>query len=60
MEPRAIAELMRNEHPQIIAIVLAHLDPDQAAEVLKCLPDRACAPTCCCASPRSTASSRMR
>ena len=41
MEPRAIAELVRNEHPQIIAIVLAHLDGDQAAEVLKCLPDRA-------------------
>jgi flagellar motor switch protein FliG len=40
MEPRAIAELVRNEHPQIIAIVMAHLDGDQAAEVLKCLPDR--------------------
>ncbi len=31
MEPRAIADLVRNEHPQIIAIVLSHLDPDQAA-----------------------------
>lgn len=41
MEPRAIAELVRNEHPQIIAIVMAHLDGDQAAEVLKCLPERA-------------------
>ncbi|SKA21667.1 flagellar motor switch protein FliG [Lysobacter spongiicola DSM 21749] len=40
MEPRAIAELVRNEHPQIIAIVMAHLDEDQAAEVLKCLTDR--------------------
>lgn len=40
MEPRAIADLVRNEHPQIIAIVLSHLDPDQAAEVLKVLPDR--------------------
>ena len=40
MEPRAIAELVRNEHPQIIAIVMSHLDPDQAAEVLKALPDR--------------------
>jgi flagellar motor switch protein FliG len=40
MDPRAIAELVRNEHPQIIAIVLAHLDGDQAAEVLKCLPER--------------------
>ena len=40
MEPRAIAELVRDEHPQIIAIVMAHLDPDQAADVLKCLAER--------------------
>ncbi len=40
MEPRAISELVRNEHPQIIAIVMAHLDEDQAAEVLKCLTPR--------------------
>ncbi|MGV8940446.1 MAG: flagellar motor switch protein FliG [Lysobacter sp.] len=40
MEPRAISELVRNEHPQIIAIVMAHLDEDQAAEVLKCLSAR--------------------
>lgn len=40
MEPRAVAELIRNEHPQIISIVLAHLDPDQSAEVLKSLPER--------------------
>ncbi|MGY0799311.1 flagellar motor switch protein FliG [Lysobacter sp. A286] len=40
MEPRAISELVRNEHPQIIAIVMSHLDEDQAAEVLKCLAER--------------------
>ncbi len=34
MDPRAVAELIRLEHPQIIAIVLAYLDADQAAEVL--------------------------
>ncbi len=34
MEPRAVAELIRLEHPQIIAIILAYLDADQAAEVL--------------------------
>ncbi len=34
MDPRAIAELIRVEHPQIIAIVLSFLDPDQAAGVL--------------------------
>jgi flagellar motor switch protein FliG len=41
MDPRAIADLIRNEHPQIIAIVLAHLDNDQAAVVLGILPERA-------------------
>lgn len=40
MDPRAIADLIRNEHPQIIAIVLAHLDNDQAAVVLGILPER--------------------
>jgi flagellar motor switch protein FliG len=34
MEPRAIGGILRNEHPQIIAIVLSYLDADQAAEVL--------------------------
>ena len=38
MESRAVAELIRHEHPQIIAIILAYLDPDQAAEVLGYLP----------------------
>jgi flagellar motor switch protein FliG len=38
MDPRAVAELIRLEHPQIIAIVLAYLDPDQSAEVLASLP----------------------
>ncbi|UYK82971.1 flagellar motor switch protein FliG [Xanthomonas sacchari] len=40
MDPRSIADLVRNEHPQIIAIVMAHLDSDQAAEALKLLPER--------------------
>lgn len=34
MEPRSVADIIRNEHPQIQAIVLAYLDSDQAAEVL--------------------------
>jgi flagellar motor switch protein FliG len=38
MDPRAVAELIRLEHPQIIAIVLAYLDADQAADVLQLLP----------------------
>jgi len=41
MDPRGIAELIRNEHPQIQAIVLSHLDSDQSADVLKMLPERA-------------------
>ena len=40
MEPRSVADLVRNEHPQIIAIVLSHLDADQAAAVLLALPER--------------------
>ena len=40
MDARSIAELIRLEHPQIIAIVLSFLDPDQAAEVLSVFPER--------------------
>jgi flagellar motor switch protein FliG len=40
MDPRAVAEIVRLEHPQIIAIVLAYLDSDHAAEVLGFLPER--------------------
>ncbi len=39
MDARAIVELVRFEHPQIIAIVLSYLDSDQAAEVLSLLPE---------------------
>jgi len=35
MDPRAVAELIRLEHPQIIAIILAYLDADQSAEILR-------------------------
>ncbi len=34
MEPRAIADIIRYEHPQIQAIVLSYLDADQSAEVV--------------------------
>ncbi|WP_022947946.1 flagellar motor switch protein FliG [Methylohalobius crimeensis] len=39
MEPRAIAEMLRNEHPQIVAILLSLLDAGQSAAVLEYLPD---------------------
>jgi flagellar motor switch protein FliG len=38
MDTRAIADLIRLEHPQIISIILSLLDPDQAADVLSLLP----------------------
>ncbi len=40
MDPRSVADLIRNEHPQIQAIVIAYLDNDQAAEVLANLPEK--------------------
>jgi flagellar motor switch protein FliG len=40
MDSRSIAEIIRYEHPQIIAIVMSFLDPDQAAEVLSEFQDR--------------------
>ena len=39
MEPRAIAEIIRLEHPQIISIILSYLEPDQSAAVLQSLPE---------------------
>lgn len=40
MDARGIYEVIRLEHPQIIAIVCSFLDADQAAEVLSLFPDR--------------------
>ena len=40
MDPRAVAEVIRLEHPQIIAIVLSYLDSDQSAEVLAHMPEK--------------------
>jgi flagellar motor switch protein FliG len=40
MDSAAVAELIRNEHPQIIATILVHLDRDQASEVLECFTER--------------------
>ncbi len=39
MEPKSIAEIIRLEHPQIIAIVLSYLEADCAAQVLEFLPE---------------------
>ena len=40
MAPESIVELVRNEHPQIIASILVHLERDLAAAVLSKLDDR--------------------
>src|SRR5487761_2303665 len=40
MDSAAVAELIKNEHPQIIATILVHLDRDQASEILSLLVER--------------------
>lgn len=35
MDPLSVAELLRNEHPQIVAAILVHLEFDQAADILR-------------------------
>lgn len=40
MDPLSIAELLRNEHPQIVAAILVHLEADQTAAVLKNFTER--------------------
>jgi flagellar motor switch protein FliG len=35
MDPLSVAELLRNEHPQIMAAILVHLDVEQVAGILK-------------------------
>jgi flagellar motor switch protein FliG len=40
MDPFSVAELLRNEHPQIVAAILVHLDYEQSSAVLKLLVDR--------------------
>jgi flagellar motor switch protein FliG len=40
MDPQSVAELLRNEHPQIVAAILVHLETDHAADVLKHFVDR--------------------
>ena len=38
--PSTISNMLRNEHPQVVAIVLSYFDSDQAAEVLRGIPER--------------------
>ena len=40
MDPGSVGELLRNEHPQIVAAILVHLDHDQSSSVLKSFTER--------------------
>ncbi len=40
MDAQSVSELLRNEHPQIVAAILVHLDYDQASSVLKLFTER--------------------
>ena len=40
MDPRQVASIILNEHPQIQTIVLSYLEADQSAEILSQFPER--------------------
>lgn len=40
MDSFTVAEFIKNEHPQIIATILVHLEPDQASEIIGHFTDR--------------------
>ncbi len=40
LDPKTIVNFLKKEHPQTAAIILAHLDPLQAADVVKLLPEK--------------------
>jgi flagellar motor switch protein FliG len=40
MDAPTVAELIKNEHPQIMASILVHLERDHAAAILNLMPDR--------------------
>jgi flagellar motor switch protein FliG len=39
IDPEQLAEMIRDEHPQTIAIIVVHLKPESGSEVLSRLPD---------------------
>ena len=40
LDASAVAEMLRNEHPQIVAAILVHLESDQASAILKRFTER--------------------
>lgn len=39
LDPKALAVLISNEHPQVISVILAHLPSERAAQVVTLLPE---------------------
>jgi flagellar motor switch protein FliG len=39
IDPKTLATFIRSEHPQTIALILAHLDPKRCGETMKLLPE---------------------
>jgi flagellar motor switch protein FliG len=37
-DPRVLAEMIKNEHPQVVAMIFAYLEPEQADAVIQFLP----------------------
>jgi flagellar motor switch protein FliG len=40
MEPISVSELIQNEHPQVIATILAHFEPRQASDIIRNFSER--------------------
>ncbi|MEL5847822.1 MAG: flagellar motor switch protein FliG [Candidatus Igneacidithiobacillus chanchocoensis] len=40
MDARSVADLIKLEHPQVLAMILAYMEPEQASEVIHYLPER--------------------
>ena len=40
MDALTVSDFIKNEHPQIIATILVHLEPDHASEIIGYFPDR--------------------
>ena len=39
IDPRALSNFIRNEHPQTIALILAHIDPGKSAQIIADFPE---------------------
>lgn len=41
LDPKAIANIIKDEHPQVIALILSQIKPSKAADILQYIPKRA-------------------